>query len=89
MICPNPKCKANTFKKVLNEDGTHYYYCSICAYKTLTINLKQITMSTVLACVGVVAVVIIAICSLTGKEIVVNDPSPRWEDIEKTSQAGN
>lgn len=34
-----PKCNKDGFKKVFNEDGTHYYRCSSCAYETQIISL--------------------------------------------------
>jgi ribosomal protein S27AE len=36
-----PRCKANTFKKKHNDDGTHYYSCSACHYKTEIIKVLK------------------------------------------------
>jgi transcription elongation factor Elf1 len=34
-----PKCNSDTFKKVKNSDGTHYYRCSTCHYETEVIRI--------------------------------------------------
>jgi len=33
-VCPRPSCKKRHFKRFENEDGTVYYECVACKYKT-------------------------------------------------------
>ncbi len=35
-ICPNPECKQKTVEKIVNEDGSFYYYCKACRHKSIT-----------------------------------------------------
>lgn len=39
-LCPNPKCKKYTLKRIDNDDGTHYYKCNSCNYTTQIIRSK-------------------------------------------------